>query len=327
MTAVKFIGGFGNYARGGDFKDCDVGIEAIDTDIELSDHSFDNVAHPYRILRSKARIRSSRIRNDPKLKYKIEIFDEAGTGAKVPGLPVQCPKCESIFSSKNYTIESSIIDIFDAEEECCRCTYEHARVSNGLFRITSDVIEVLHGSDLTYAVVASLIDSSRASIEGRISSKELQRRFAKADPRLGLLAKFAANKGKSAICFLAFIVPIVVTVLYGQLQLEEARLANEFARKSYEAQSQPNQTEFLLKEVLKEISVYRIQAVQKPGDTKDGPTCQPRDDPAGAKSPAETGSFNLPAKSKPKFRHMKRRSQAKRRHAFNPRHKQHSLCD
>lgn len=146
MPAIKITGGSGLRLSNVTIANADIGIEAdSNSSIYSKNLTFDNVAKPFSVSGAEqVYLDSTRIRNDPKTADLRRGGSFSGwRKPSGPRLPAHCMKCDLVFPSINYNIGSSLFYSRNNEETCPRCGFEHAKLSDGLFEVTKEVINIL----------------------------------------------------------------------------------------------------------------------------------------------------------------------------------------
>ncbi|MDK1489386.1 hypothetical protein QN219_04855 [Sinorhizobium sp. 7-81] len=191
-----------------DFRNCtfggDIGLYARgNVDLSLERPVFAGTRQAMNIQSAgSTRVTGSRIIDPlPPSRGKSQVGYERPNG---PPLPAMCPRCHSVFPSKNYNIGSSRFYGFDNEEVCPSCGCENAKLANGLFVLAKETIEVLQGEPLTYAMLAALSTIAADFIEGKASAPETADRLKKVNRKLGRIFAGAINYGAAATGLLAF---------------------------------------------------------------------------------------------------------------------------
>ncbi len=192
-------------------KNGDVGIHSYGkAHVQIDRAEFDNVQQPYDIQGGSASIGGTPIINDPKIDKRLLGMGGSRNkswvgyiGKNGPPLPSQCPKCNTIFPSRNYDIGSSSFYGFDNEETCPECGYEHAKVASGLFNLAKEAIEILQAEPLTHALVQALAAAADDYINGKADIEETISRVEAASSGLGQVLRKARAGGPNLATYLA----------------------------------------------------------------------------------------------------------------------------
>lgn len=162
------------YLNGCTFSNCKVGVNGnAGSEIIGVNNRFNNVvqpiiAHP----ESKVSLTGTRISDDPKISRLKRARRSGGRSdqrdSKVsrtsvgwqrpcgPPLPAMCPDCGAIFKSNNYNVGSSRFYSQDNREVCPCCTGERAKLVDGFFDLTGDIIRVISAPDVSVEMISSL---------------------------------------------------------------------------------------------------------------------------------------------------------------------------
>lgn len=285
----------------------DVGIEgAPGASVDADNNHFDRVRQPYKLPNAgPSRVAGTRITNDPKI---ADGSSRQGWRRAGPSLPAFCPRCKSVFPSRNYEIRSPRLSVQDNEETCPNCEYEHAKVNDGIFDLTADAVRIITASDFTYATLAALLALAGAVVEERIAPEEAVARYKAISPRLGRIAKAAFGIGGAALTFIS------AAIAYRSLILQQESV--DIAKEQLRLQQQSNaSSDHALEQTLHALSTLELTLKHPQEDGRQ----TKRAGPPERKSGPEPGSLKLEAQRKPKARQMRREADKARRHAFNPR--------
>jgi hypothetical protein len=178
-------------------------------DLVVENVTFDNVRVPYDISGARsASIRGTRIPNDPKIGPSRNDGTRSSVGWRklhAPPLPAFCPSCKSIFASRNYLFAGMYFNCWNNEETCPECYNEHATLSEGIFNLTKEIIEILRAPDITYALVQALITTAESTIKGTTNPDEAEEYLNSLSPRLGKLIHSATSFGVGGIDLLQWL--------------------------------------------------------------------------------------------------------------------------
>lgn len=214
MPAIRIEDATGARVRGVKISGFDVGIQARNSDFTAEDVSFDNVRQPWDIDGGAANVSGTRITRDPKIAAGPNKSFKGWCPSSGPSMPAQCPRCETIFPSRNYKISQSRFWSRDNAETCPLCRYEHARVADGIFDITDEALRFLAGPETSTDVmehigkIMKLLAQEDITPEQAISDVEKV-----SSPFAGFLRR-ALQIGVSAVIFLAAAVTIEAYVYH-----------------------------------------------------------------------------------------------------------------
>lgn len=128
---------------------------------------------------------------------------ERPVGAAVPS---QCPRCTAIFPSRNYVVTSYKAYLEHNVETCPVCGYWGAKVADGLFDLSRDVIRIVSARPETFALVDALAGIAMSYLAGEIGQAEVQAAVAGIDPDLADVIGKAFKFGKNAGIFISAII-------------------------------------------------------------------------------------------------------------------------
>ncbi|RVL87590.1 hypothetical protein CN140_01265 [Sinorhizobium meliloti] len=230
-----------------------------DADIEVGAATFKNVEVPYEVRRvGKAKISNTEIKDDPKVWRKRHPGRTISGWRKSPGgppLPSYCPKCQTVFASQNYQFSGGYFSLWNNADTCIDCGYEKAQLSEGLFNLTREAIEILRGPDITHEMVKRLAALGDGVLSGKLRPEEAIAAASAIHPKLGAVAKAIFNAGVGAYLLYASLVGTVSATwdvadrlgltsqeVVTQKVLEET--LKEFGRSWHERANQPGRSIF-----------------------------------------------------------------------------------
>ena len=114
-----------------------VGIKSVNSDITTRNVTFEDVAQPFSVERSKADVANTRIRESRQFKASN---GRTGWVPDGPALPARCDRCGTIFPSKHYCFRTSLFYGRNNTDICPVCDNENAKVDDGLFDLTTEAI-------------------------------------------------------------------------------------------------------------------------------------------------------------------------------------------
>lgn len=297
-----------------------MGIHARDAGVSISNATFDNVYKPFDIRTSdEVNIEGTRINQDPNalVEGAASSRTQVGwTGRKGPRVQAQCPRCGSIFPSRNYDVSSPRFWNRDNEETCQnpRCRYPHAKVADGLYDTSLEIVRELSRETTTRANLREINAESLAFLRGETTPQSYIENVSKTNSKIGSLLR---NGFKIALTSLTALASVAAIGSY-KLDLEMAeiqRRQDQFTMQ--QAQQNPNQkSEKLLEDILKGLEQSRFESefvkkskVHRDKNADGNPQEVGGDKKATVKNKAER---------KPKARDIRRKEAKKRRQALNP---------
>ena len=244
------------------------GISSDGGSVRTENVRFENVETPYAISGGNAHVTGTRISNDPKLK-KLPAGEKVTGNASAtrsssgwrrlnaPPLPVFCGKCKSIFPSKNYVFAGTYFYSWDNEETCPACGFERAKLSEGLFDLTSEAVRILSAPNITYELVIALREALQDIRSGQKTFDNAARWLDALSVDLGSLLRKARKYGTSAVLMLTAVIGALfagATVEIGQKQLQISREQLELQRQQFQFDKSNGQsTDQKLEEILKQM--------------------------------------------------------------------------
>lgn len=266
---------------------------------------FDRVAQPWLFPDAgPSRIAETRIKNQPEK----PPSSTKGWRRLGPPLPAFCPRCKCVFPSRSYEIRNPRFLSKDNEETCRNCGFEHAKVSDGLFELTTDVLHVIDAPDFTHAMLASLVDLASSVVNEKIDAAEAVDCYTQISPTLGQIAKSALSIGASALMYIS-----AAAAIYGAvLQKEALTISQEQLKLQRESNASSDQA---LERTLGALSEIKFTLERLPSQIDQ----KQKTDLGESKVEKQKGQVELKPKRKIKAREARRQIEAARRQAFNPR--------
>lgn len=178
--------------------------------VNIQRASFDNVETPYDIdTTGEVRIQNTSITNDPKQRRSEAVRGRSFVGYEPSfgaPLPAMCPRCQSIFPSKNYKIRSPAFYGYNNAETCPSCGCEDAKVANGLFDLAKETARIIQAEAWSHEMLASLVAAADKFLEGIASYEETALSFSQISPALGTIwsAAWQGSLGLAAILAVYF---------------------------------------------------------------------------------------------------------------------------
>jgi hypothetical protein len=128
----------------------------------------------------------------------------------MPAFPALCPKCQTIFPvtlpfiHPNAKIDTLILNRNVAN--CPNCGYEEARISDGVFKVAGDTIEIISAPDITVAMLKAFAEIARRTAAGEINPTEAVAEANAISPKLGFLLGTGLANGLSVAALLSSLV-------------------------------------------------------------------------------------------------------------------------
>jgi hypothetical protein len=176
-----------------------------------------------------------RIQNDPKLarsrrSARIEKTSSTTGWRRLSGapLPVFCPQCKAIFPSRNYVFAGCYFNSWGSEEQCIECGFDHARLSDGIFDLTGEVMRIVSAPDITHAMLRAIKGVAEQLAEGRLEPVGAASRLNRISPKLAKLLRRSLKFGYGTVCFGL----LVLSAYYAR---EQVRLGSAQVRLQEEA--------------------------------------------------------------------------------------------
>ena len=108
-------------------------------------------------------------------------------------LPVYCPDCRGVFLSRCYNVAGTNVRLWNNTEPCIFCGSRRAHLSEGVFNIVGDVVEILVAPQATLAAFQRLAAVANDVSAGKISTEEGIKRAEAITPGLGaVMSKWIA---------------------------------------------------------------------------------------------------------------------------------------
>lgn len=175
----------------------DVGIRVRNSSgLNFRNVGFKDVRQAWDIDESPTEIRGSRISRSNGAEN-IDILEGSRTfvgytPAKGGALPSICPACNTVFPSRHYRVGSSAFYGFDNEDICPKCGNEHAKLAEGSFDLSGEVVRVLQAEPLTFAMLAAIANIAEDIATSKLSPHDGAERIKEISPGIGALFSRAA---------------------------------------------------------------------------------------------------------------------------------------
>jgi hypothetical protein len=199
------------------------------------------------------------------------VLDEAKQS-----LPVQCPKCKTIFPSHAKFLPAIELELSGNTEPCPVCGYSDAVIAEGIFRTGQDTIEVLSADETNRAMLEAFLRIASQATAGTLSEKDAIKQAEAVSPKFGKIFENAFKYGLPGLGLLLTIANVIVA-FHGQDR--SARSASDLLQAVIE------QTY-----VLKEIKDQKVQ-----GQSANPPKAKTDQKSSTIKSPPRPGK-KLPNK-------------------------------
>ncbi|MBB5756329.1 hypothetical protein HNR00_001027 [Methylorubrum rhodinum] len=284
----------------------DIAIRVRNSQITGENNRFVRVSKAWDVVGTDARLSGNSATG-------VNVDDAAKSGRvrNGPPLPVQCPRCSSIFPSQQYDFGTSRLSSDSNVEECQICHYPYAKLSDGIFELTKEAVEIIHGSDFTKRQLEAINYASLQFVQGITTD----RFYLKAIQSVSKpLAKVLIRARRHAGIVLAALGLAVAVASY--IQDRNQNNQNPNAR-----------VEQLLEQVLEKTGECRFHTKPQEQSEEHNREEQTSSKPPQGEAPPETGSVKVKPQSLPKARDHRRREKAERRRAFSPRHQKPSSCE
>lgn len=218
--------------------------------------TFDNVETPFEIESAASiEMTGTKIINDPKNRTTARTRTSSGwRRPSGPPLPAFCPQCKQIFASKNYVFGGQFYSLWDNSEECPSCGHE-AKLSEGTFNLSAEMVKVISAPDLTYAMLRAISEISEDLLMAKITTSEAIKLAEQAAPSYAKILKAAISHGAAVVVFLAAAATIAAYPLL-QEQTRIAREGLEVAKKQPPQDDLSAQNQRLLETILQAMSHY-----------------------------------------------------------------------
>jgi hypothetical protein len=269
-------------------KNAAVGIKigpggVTSSEVSIENASFDNVQTPYDVNhRGTLRVTGSRVTNDPKNRESTRSKVSSGwRKVSCPPLPVFCSSCKTVFPSKNYVFGGAYFHSWNNTESCPHCGAPDAKLSEGLFDLTSEVARILSAPDITYAMMRALVETADEVSLGKVTPDEAISKFRLISPRIGELMTKARKYGPAAVVLISLAIA-AAGAYYG---MRSANMAEESLSLQRQAMnSDPAGASLkVLEEILSVLSPLEIH-----GEVSQGPDNQITAEPVGGQGEMES---------------------------------------
>jgi hypothetical protein len=237
MPAIKITGGSGLRLSNVTIANADIGIEAdANSSIYSKNLIFDNVAKPFSVSGAEqVYLDSTRIRNDPKTADLRRGGSFSGwRKPSGPRLPAHCMKCDLIFPSINYNIGSSLFYSRNNEETCPRCGFEHAKLSDGLFEVTKEIINILSEENISIQSAKTFNELTNKYLNDDLSISTFVDEIKTIFPRLSSKLQEIHHKYGASFANYTIIALTIASVILAWQNLIVAEDALQLARQSIE---------------------------------------------------------------------------------------------
>jgi hypothetical protein len=183
-------------------------------------------------------------------------------------LPAFCPKCRSIFPFHGIGIGAgATVGISDVGTNCPVCGFQHAKISDGVYRATQDAIHLISGPESTREILEFLKRLAEGVSSGEIDRERAAKQAQALPPKYAALFNAFVTIGMPALALLVQIISVY-------LQIDSNRSSGEDAKKLLDAVTEQT---FTLKQIQKRGvgpesgAPPNEKAKLKPSGTKDPP--------------------------------------------------------
>jgi hypothetical protein len=263
---------------------CKVGIKTTGpVKIEANNVTFDNVETPWDTdEQATGTVQGGRITNDPKLR-------SGNRGAsnrlgwrrpKGPPLPALCPSCNVVFASQNYVFAGRYWSLWDNEEQCPECGFEHAKVSEGIFNLIGDLAKVISAPDVTLLMLKQINEIVKEVSEKKLEPEAAALKITSVNSALGTLWHQACKVAGLITFFCA-----IISAYYSKIGADYARIGTDLGKEQVELGKEQVKlqkesiADKLLADMLSELKnsltltgtlkkQYEAQSITKQGNTK-----------------------------------------------------------
>lgn len=290
-----------NYISGGE-----VGIRVSGVDIEAHNNTFHDVGQAWDISNTGAStVSGTRVTHSSTTAApdRTKANQSGWTKSNGPPLPVLCPNCGNVFPSRHYNFGGQFFSLWNNEEPCPRCGNEHAILSEGMFNLALEAVEVLHAPDTTFAMIQALAQVGAEISTGAVSDEDGLKRLAGISAKFADVARKAAKLSRAAFTFICLISgPAGAYFAWKQVELATA--------------AQQPSTHQVLDHIFKDAA--RIQASpESPYHYEEKQSgAPPAGEPTQGKTDAQAMPMKLLKESKPKARHLRKKARRDHRKIF-----------
>jgi hypothetical protein len=168
------------------------------------------------------------------------------------GLPVFCPKCQSIFPSRAFDLSRALIgrlELSGCTEPCPVCGFSRAEIGDGVFTVRMGLIEVVTAPDITRQMIEAFREIAERAASGKISKEEAVSEALHISPAFSNLIDNVYTKGS-----------VFLTLLFSFLSLYLQYVGNTSSSADNEKFLQAINTQTLrLESFFSEVSQQREQ--------------------------------------------------------------------
>lgn len=142
-------------------------------------------------------------------------------------LPIFCPSCKEVSFSRKYNFEGCYFYSFGNTETCPSCG-QQAELSEGVFNLTGDVLEIVSAPNVTHAMHAALRSILEAIDDGALTPEAAIDEVAKVSPPLAASLKAALAVGATVLGLMF----AGLTCYYTRVQAKNADAQTHIAQQS-----------------------------------------------------------------------------------------------
>jgi hypothetical protein len=147
--------------------------------------------------------------------------------------PALCPRCGSIFPSSIPMVPGRMV-LEGNVENCPVCRYPYAAISEGIFRITNEAIQIVSAPDVTRAMLDALHQITKQAVDGLLPKEQAIERAAAVSPPYARLLEQMLGIGLPAAALLVAIVSVYLQAAGNRSSSEDAqKLLNAVMEQTY----------------------------------------------------------------------------------------------
>lgn len=152
-------------------------------------------------------------------------------------LPIFCPSCKAVSFSRKYNFEGCYFYSFGNTETCPSCG-QQALLSEGVFDLTGEVLEIVSGPDFTYAMHTALRGILDAVERGDVPQDTAIYQIGRIAPALGASLIKAAKFGGGVVTLLIGVISL--HLLFKQDAYQKQQTLNSDKQTVYQQQQTLN---------------------------------------------------------------------------------------
>jgi hypothetical protein len=251
---------------------------------------FDDVETPFDLAPgSTADLEGTRISRDPKKNPTPKTGSRIGWTPALtsgPPLPSFCPNCKTVFASANYKFSGPYFWLWGNEDTCPECGYEHAKLAEGIFDLTTEAVKVLTAPDMTHAMLRSIGSIMESLLSGAMTERDATSELEAISQPVANLLAVAGQHGPTAAMYVTLVIA-VITLMY---QIESVKLQRESNSTS----------DIVIEHVLSEMSEIKLILQENSKENSvEGDGREQTGSPPSGEAPAERPTGSLGEKDPP----------------------------